>query len=65
MRGKRSSEEQAIVLMKLLTNWLNFWIESKEEEPIVGFSADFGIVQIEGLQRCLERVKRKLEKEKN
>jgi hypothetical protein len=65
MKNKRSSEEQAIVLMKLLTNWLNFWIESREEEPENWFSADFGIMQIEGLQKCLERVKRKLEKEQN
>jgi hypothetical protein len=67
MAYKRPSEEQAIVLMKLFTNWLQFWIEDMGEEPENrgGLTAEFGIMQIEGLQECLERVKKKLEQSKN
>jgi hypothetical protein len=63
MAYKRTSEEQAILLMKLFTNWLQVWIEIMDEEPENrgGLSVEFGVMQIEGLQQCLERVKRKLE----
>ena len=64
VKPSRSSEEQAIVLMRLLTHWLNFWINTKEEGPVDSLGPDFGIVQIKGLKKCLDRVEKKLEKEK-
>lgn len=65
MKIRKSTEEQAIVLMKLLSNWINFYLEMKEEEVedegVCG--VDFGIMQIDSLQGCLERLKQKLKKE--
>jgi hypothetical protein len=37
----------------------------EEPENRGGLTAEFGIMQIEGLQECLERVKKKLEQSKN
>ena len=60
----RSSERQTIIEMKVLTNWLNFWTGTKEEGLVDSLGPDFGIVQIKGLKRCLDRLEKKLEKEK-
>jgi hypothetical protein len=52
--------------MRLFSGWLEFWIEEKAlppEERVI--HVDFGITQIEGLQKKLELLKEQLEKSKN
>jgi hypothetical protein len=66
MARKRSIEESALMRMRLLSHWLNFWIEDLEDpEIMLSESADFGVMQIVDLQACLERLKVKLEKSRN
>ena len=58
-------EENALRWMRLLTHWLNFWIEDKELPPEERLDVDFGIREIEELQKKLERLKEHLLKSKN
>jgi hypothetical protein len=50
--------------MKLLTIWLNVWTNTKEKGLVDNLGPDFGIEQIKRLKKCLDRLEKKLEKEK-
>lgn len=66
MKTKKTIEEWAILRMKLLTNWIQFWVEDREDPELEWVvSTEFGLTQIEDLQRCLEALKVKLKKEQN
>jgi hypothetical protein len=66
-RRKRAIEEIALRRMKLLSSWLNFWMEDVDQDPDLWYtsSVDFGVTQIVDLQECLERLKVKLERRGN
>jgi hypothetical protein len=66
-RRKRAIEEIALSRMKLLSSWLNFWMEDVDQDPDLWYtsSVDFGVTQIVDLQECLERLKVKLERREN
>lgn len=66
MTAKRGVEHRAAWQMRFLLNWINFWIEVQETGEGLGeLGEDFAIMQIDNLQRTLERLRVKLEKSQN
>ena len=66
MARKLTIEEAVLLRMRLLTSWINFWVEDREDPELEwSESTEFGVTQIEDLQRCLERLKVKLKREQN
>jgi len=64
--AKRGIQHRAKWQLMFLLQWVTCWVEMEEEAEELGASrVDFGIMQIEELQRTLEALKKKLEKSKN
>lgn len=62
---KRTLEEKVISRMRLFANWLEFWEEDvkDEREDALPLRPDFGLLQLDDLQRDLERLREKILKD--
>lgn len=66
MSEKRRSLEQCVITrMRLFAHWLEFWEEDVKDESgeLIPMSSDFGLLQLDDLQKSLERLRAKIVKD--